>query len=514
MTRHLNADGPLLVIGDALLDHDLDGAVHRLAPDAPAPVVEEPASRVRPGGAALSALLAARGGREVVLAAPIGTHDPASRELRRLLDGRVRLVPLPLAGAPAEKIRIRTRGRTLVRVDRGGGGCGRPGPEVAAAVEGAAAVLVSDYGGTTTAHEEIRDLLSRRARAVPLVWDPHPRGADPVPGTLLATPNLPEAAKAAGVGPDEPDAAAHAARELLRRWEVAGLCVTLGAEGALLTFNGSSPLIVPAPPVAAEDSCGAGDAFAAALALALGEGQAPSDAVGRAVAEAARFVGSGGAAAVPGPEAAAKQAPALADVAARRPGSVRGALAAVEAARARGASIVATGGCFDVLHAGHLASLRSARSLGGFLVVCLNSDASVRRLKGQGRPVHRVEDRATLLAALDCVDAVAVFEEDEPSALLGRIRPDLWVKGGDYAGRELPEAALVASWGGRVATVPYLDGHSSTSTLDALEAAAAAKATGVPAGDPASIQYADVEAAQGSADDAAAVPVDDVFPAR
>jgi rfaE bifunctional protein nucleotidyltransferase chain/domain len=137
---------------------------------------------------------------------------------------------------------------------------------------------------------------------------------------------------------------------------------------------------------------------------------------------------------------------------------------------------VATGGCFDVLHAGHLACLRSARSLGDFLVVCLNSDASVTRLKGQGRPVHKVEDRAALLAALDCVDAVAVFEEDEPSALLDRIRPDLWVKGGDYAGRELPEAALIASWGGRVATVPYLDGRSSTSTLDALESAAARRA--------------------------------------
>jgi rfaE bifunctional protein nucleotidyltransferase chain/domain len=472
MTRRLGAEGPLLVVGDALLDHDLEGAVTRLTPDAPAPVVEEPTSRVRPGGAALSALLAAGAGREVVLAAPIGAHDPASRELRRLLEGRVRLVPLPLAGAPAEKIRIRTRGRTLVRVDRGGGDCGEPGPEAVEAFDAAAAILVSDYGGASTAQPGIRALLSERAQRVPLVWDPHPRGADPVPGTLLATPNLSEAAGAAGVDAGEPDAAATAARALLRRWSVAGLCVTLGPDGALLTFNGSSPLIVPAPSVHTNDTCGAGDAFAAALMSALAEGLAPSDAVGRAVAEAADFVAAGGAAGIAGPEAAARRARPVLAATNRRPGSVRGALAAVEAARARGASIVATGGCFDVLHAGHLACLRSARSLGDFLVVCLNSDASVTRLKGQGRPVHKVEDRAALLAALDCVDAVAVFEEDEPSALLDRIRPDLWVKGGDYAGRELPEAALIASWGGRVATVPYLDGRSSTSTLDALESAA------------------------------------------
>ncbi|HEX4789597.1 MAG TPA: PfkB family carbohydrate kinase [Actinospica sp.] len=470
MTRHARTDGPLLVVGDALLDRDLDGPVTRLAPDAPAPVVENPTSRVRPGGAALTALLAARTGREVVLLSPIGEDDPASRELRRLLDGRVRLVPLPLAGAPAEKIRIRTRGRTLVRVDRGGGACGEPGPEAVAAIRDAAAVLVSDYGGGTSAQPALRALLAERAQSVPLLWDPHPRGADPVPGTLLATPNAAEALNAAGVRKNDPDAAAHAARRLLETWPVAGLCVTLGEEGALLAFNGGSPLLVPAPQVTAADTCGAGDAFAAALALALSEGELPSPAVARAVAEAAAFVQAGGAAALTGPDAA-PSGPAP-ESAAGKPGSVGAALAAVQAARARGARIVATGGCFDVLHAGHLDCLRSARALGDFLVVCVNSDASVRRLKGRGRPVNTVADRAALLAAFDCVDAVAVFGEDDPSALLDRIRPDLWVKGGDYSGRELPEAALVASWGGRAVTVPYLNNHSSTLTLSALEQAA------------------------------------------
>lgn len=467
----IRREGPLLVVGDVVLEHDLDGPATGLDPDAPAPIIRDPLSMMRPGGAALTALLAAQTGREVLLAAPIGEDDPASEELRDRLDGRVRLLPLPLTGAPAERIRIRAHGRTVVRVDRGGGVCGDPGPEVIEAIGRAAAVLVSDHGGTTTSQLMLRDLLSERAAVVPLLWDPDPRGAAPVEGTMLATPNLAEALIVAGVRADVPDAAAHAARVLLEQWPAAGVCVTLGADGALLTFNGNSPLLAPAPRVQATDTYGAGDAFIVALALALLSEQPPSAAVAHAVDAAAAFVQAGGVSGLAGPDTAVhpsvlKQSPA------RRPGSVRAAVAAVEAARADGAQIVATGGSFDVLHAGHLSCLRAARALGDFLVVFLNSDASVRRLKGRGRPVNKAADRAALLLALECVDAVAVFGEDAPTALLDRIRPDLWVKGGDYTGMELPESALVASWGGRVATVPYLNGHSSKTVLEALEGSA------------------------------------------
>jgi rfaE bifunctional protein nucleotidyltransferase chain/domain len=124
--------------------------------------------------------------------------------------------------------------------------------------------------------------------------------------------------------------------------------------------------------------------------------------------------------------------------------------------------VVAAGGCFDVLHAGHVSMLRAARSLGDCLVVCMNSDDSVRRLKGQGRPLNSAADRAEVLAALDCVDGVAVFEEDTPERLIGELRPDIWVKGGDYDGRELPEAGALRPWGGRVVTVPYLSGRSTS----------------------------------------------------
>jgi rfaE bifunctional protein nucleotidyltransferase chain/domain len=133
--------------------------------------------------------------------------------------------------------------------------------------------------------------------------------------------------------------------------------------------------------------------------------------------------------------------------------------------RSRGGIVVATGGCFDILHAGHIACLEAARTMGDALVVLLNSDASVRRLKGPGRPVISAAERAGVLLALRCVDAVEIFDEDDPRAALDRLRPDVWVKGGDYAGAPIPEAELVEGWGGRVALVPYLDGHSTTSIL-------------------------------------------------
>jgi rfaE bifunctional protein nucleotidyltransferase chain/domain len=137
----------------------------------------------------------------------------------------------------------------------------------------------------------------------------------------------------------------------------------------------------------------------------------------------------------------------------------------VEQVRARGGRVVATGGCFDVLHAGHVAMLQAARSLGDCLIVCLNSDESVRRLKGEGRPVVGQHDRADVLRALACVDAVVVFEEDTPDRILRELQPDLWAKGGDYSEDSLPEAAVLAEWGGQAVVLPYLEGRSTTTLL-------------------------------------------------
>ena len=288
-----------------------------------------------------------------------------------------------------------------------------------------------------------------------MVSDPHPRGADPVPSSRLVTPNGAEAAQAAaGVPADARGLAAVGARAeaLIRKWGVGAVAVTLGARGALLSYGGGAPMVMPAVAVTGRDTCGAGDAFAAGAALALADGAVTGEAVAAAVAAASAFVARGG--------AAAWESPPEPNVVAE-PG-IDGLLDRV---RASGGTVVATGGCFDLLHPGHVATLQAARGLGDCLVVCINSDASVRRLKGPSRPLVTATDRARVLEALSFVDAVVVFDEDTPVEVLDRLRPDVWAKGGDYEDADLPEAALVRSWGGRVVLLPYLSGRSTTAVL-------------------------------------------------
>ncbi|WP_205696806.1 D-glycero-beta-D-manno-heptose 1-phosphate adenylyltransferase [Conexibacter sp. SYSU D00693] len=442
---------PLVVVGDALLDRDLDGAVERLAPDAPAPVVDRPCSTARPGGAALAAALAAADGREVTLVTGIA-DDGAGEELRRLVGAAgVRLVDLGLRGSTPEKVRVRADGRVLVRLDHGGED-GRPaglGAAARAAVEWADAVLVADYGRGVAADGAVRAALATAARRAPVVWDPHPKGPAPVPGATLATPNAGEAAHFAPDG----DAAqpGDRAAALCRAWRAEHVAVTLGARGAVLAAAGDAavPEHVPAP-AASGDPCGAGDRFAAAAAGALADGASARDAVVLAVRRAAAFVAAGGAGTFrPGAPVAADPAEALA-----------------ARVRAAGGTVVAAGGCFDILHAGHVALLERARAHGDCLVVCLNSDVSVRRLKGPARPVVREADRAAVLEGLACVDAVALFDEDTPEALLERLQPHVWVKGGDYDPERLPETAALRRWGGRAVTVPLVEGRSTTTIIE------------------------------------------------
>ncbi|MEU0195876.1 D-glycero-beta-D-manno-heptose 1-phosphate adenylyltransferase [Streptomyces afghaniensis] len=444
---------PLAVVGDVLLDEDIEGVSTRLSPDAPAPVVDVTGDRRHPGGAGLAAALAARGGRDVVLVTALGDDD-ASEAVRRDLRGRVRLLELPLKGTLPVKTRVLAGGRPVVRIDRGGGTPGEPDDAVREALANARAILVADYGRHTAG--ALRPHLEGAARRTPLVWDPHPKGDPPVPGARLVTPNAAEAqALYPGSGGTSLGAYAERGTRLAERWRAAGVAVTLGDRGVLLARPGSgTPMLVPVPYRADGDPCGAGDCFAATTAAALADGLLPEEALQRAVAEAAAFVAAGGAGnpdlwrtePPPGPED---------DV-------TTDAFALAESVRARGGTVVATGGCFDLVHAGHVGLLESARRIGDCLIVCLNSDASVTRRKGPGRPLNPAADRARVLAALGSVDAVVVFEEDTPEAVLARLRPDVWVKGGDYSVQDLPEAETLRAWGGQAVVLPYLDGRSTT----------------------------------------------------
>ncbi|WP_439379526.1 PfkB family carbohydrate kinase [Amycolatopsis lexingtonensis] len=453
---------PLVVLGDTLLDVDAEGTAERLCPEAPVPVVDLTARRRRPGGAGLAALLAARSAAEVVLVTPLG-DDEGGHALTGLLEPDVTMLPLPLRGTTVCKTRVRAGGQSLLRLDSGDGTAGTgplPGP-VREALAEAGAILVADYGRGLTRNPHVRRVLHERAGHVPVVWDPHPRGARPVPGTALATPNLAEA-RAVLAGHEDP---AELAKLLRGHWHAGAVAVTTGARGAVLA-DGLGETEVPIPAAArppghpAPDTCGAGDRFAAAATAALLGGADVPEAVATAVEAAARFVAAGGAIAlstedgpVPDPQPAAD------------------AFGLAERVRAGGGRLIATGGCFDLLHPGHVSLLRQARSLGDALVVCLNSDASVRALKGPGRPLVHDRDRARLLAALSFVDAVAVFDEPTPDAVLERLRPHVWVKGGDYAAADLPERAVVQRHGGEVVLVPTVPGYS-TSRLVAAAASA------------------------------------------
>ncbi|MEU0335937.1 PfkB family carbohydrate kinase [Streptomyces sp. NPDC006193] len=450
---------PLVVVGDALLDHDLCGRAERLAPDAPVPVVHGARRSSRPGGAALAACLAAGDGRPVTLVTALG-DDTASDTLRELLAGRVGLVEVPLDGALCSKTRVLAGDRPLLRLDDGDGRAREATRHAVAAIASADGVLVADYGRGTA--DVLRDALAHTD--APVVWDPHVRGRPPVPGVRLATPSAQEARAFARRLDDGEETggtaglrtAARDARTLVRAWQARAVAVTLGERGALLS-HGETPLLVPTPAAAPGDPCGAGDRFAATAAGLLADGLLTEAAVQGAVHAATRYVAEGGARAVAAPQRPEPAAPPAADG-----DTTADAVRTAARVRAAGGTVVAAGGCFDLLHAGHVALLQAARRAGDCLIVCVNSDDSVRRRKGDGRPLVPAVDRVRVLRALECVDAVAVFAEDTPERILGELRPHIWAKGGDYARTRLPEQPLVESWGGQVLLLPYLDGRSTT----------------------------------------------------
>ncbi|HET9499517.1 MAG TPA: D-glycero-beta-D-manno-heptose 1-phosphate adenylyltransferase [Marmoricola sp.] len=454
--------GPLVVVGDTLLDIDLEGQAGKIAPDAPVPVLRDVGERPRAGGAGLAADIAANlGDRDVVLVTALADDD-AGRTLRDQLDG-AQVLALHQGGGTQIKQRLRADGQTLLRIDSGCPGevTGPVPEELDALLARAAAVLVSDYGRGVAAHPGIAERLAAAASRLPLVWDPHLRGPRPVAGARLVTPNRAEAdelfsrcGRAVG-GRVGPVTRAHRQAEaLVEEWGVHAVAITLGSRGALLSYGSGVPQLIPARAVSGGDVCGAGDSFTAAAALALAAGAVTSEAVAAGVQTAGDFVAGGGASGWQ----ASRTVP-------QHP-TERDGRSVVRAIHNRGGTVVATGGCFDLLHAGHVETLEAARSLGDCLVVCLNSDASVRRLKGPSRPLVDQADRRRVLQSLSCVDAVVVFDEDSPDRVLGELRPDIWVKGGDYSAEQLPEREVLAQWGGQAVTVPYLSGRSTSHLVE------------------------------------------------
>ena len=476
-----------LVVGEAMLDRTLWGRARRLCPDGPAPVLSDLVRTEQPGGAANTALNLAALGARVRLASLVGA-DEAGDALRSALEaGRVDAdaVLVPIGRRTLTKTRVVADGRLLARFDEGCTAAPEPAESlglarrIAASARSSDVVTVSDYAYGVLGPEIRAALRGPASRGTPLVVDARDLTLYAALRPLAVVPNHVEACALLGIAPEASGRAAQIAAQasgLLRLTGARMVVVTLDAEGAILLRNGRAPVHVPSSAPAVVDACGAGDTFAAALSLSLAAGDAPEDAVAAASLAAAVVVGKRGTATCSAAElaraAAGGDRPRAPAAAPRILSSAAQARRLADACRRSGRRVVFTNGCFDVVHRGHADYLRAARQLGDVLIVGVNDDASVRRLKGPGRPVNACADRLELVASLGCVDHVLAFAEATPAALIEAVRPDVFVKGGDYTRSALPEAALVERLGGRVVLLDYLEGYSTTGVIARIRGAA------------------------------------------
>jgi D-beta-D-heptose 7-phosphate kinase/D-beta-D-heptose 1-phosphate adenosyltransferase len=459
----------VLVVGDLMLDHHVHGHVRRISPEAPVPVVALLREDDSPGGAGNVAATLAGLGCPVTLAGLVG-DDPEGRRLADSLRARgvERLVTLSGPGLNTiTKTRILSDShQQLLRLDRDGdraafaAAAGGLLEAVLPLVDQSQAVVLADYEKGVLTPEVVRAVIDRcRQRGIPCVVDPKKTDFRVYARATVVTPNLMEAERAVGRSLPGDAVVAEAAIELRERLELDAMLITRGPDGMTLSTPAGITQ-VPAEARAVADVTGAGDTVVAALAACLGSGWPIADACRLASIAAGIAVSHPGTYVVTSGElegAWSGLSPKVLSWAAARK--------RIGEARRRGRSIVFTNGCFDILHAGHLASLEGAKRLGDILVVGLNSDASVRGLKGDTRPVITQENRAGLLAGLACVDMVVIFDEPTPESLIRHLEPDILVKGGDYTIDQVAGGDFVIARGGKVMTLPLVPGLSTTSIL-------------------------------------------------
>jgi D-beta-D-heptose 7-phosphate kinase / D-beta-D-heptose 1-phosphate adenosyltransferase len=460
------------VVGDLMLDEYVAGAVDRISPEAPVPVVRVRDTEYRLGGAANVARQAAMLGARVSLAGIVGL-DATGEQLLRLCQaaGIDTRAVIELEGrATTRKLRVLGHHQQLLRLDwEDVTPCTASSTArmISRLVEEPRphAVILSDYAKGVLTPETIAAVVQHRG-GEPVIVDPKSRDFTRYRGATLITPNLRELEVASQriLDPDDTESVGAAARPLVDQLGLQAMIVTLGDRGMLLVPASGPAFAVPAAKHEVYDVTGAGDTAIAVLALSLAA-QAPlCSAVHIANAAAGVSVGQVGAVAV--------DLQSIRNVLAARPDEkilLREALAARAASwRMAGKRVVFTNGCFDLLHSGHLALLESAAKLGDVLVLAINSDDSVRRLKGAERPLVPQAERAALLAALSFVDAVTVFDEDTPLETLQAVRPHVLVKGADYRPDQIVGREFVESNGGRVALVPLVPDKSTSALVERI----------------------------------------------
>lgn len=464
-------DAHVAVLGDAMLDRYVDGAVERISPEAPIPVLSVRGERTAPGGAGNVTRNLTRLGARATLIAAIGADgDGAALEALLAREAGATLALERQADRPtAVKTRYMAGTQQLLRADRevpgpldAQGEARLLGALSAALGAGARALVLSDYGKGLLSDRVIAAALAQaREAGAAVIVDPKGRDFARYGGADFITPNRQELALATGL-PTEDDAEVEAAaRAVARDAGIAAVLATRSERGMTL-WDGRVARHLPARAREVFDVAGAGDTVVAALAAGLAGGAAALDAARLANVAAGVVVAKRGTAAVsPGEILAALHGEAVAAEDAKLATRAE-AQARVAAWRARGLSVGFTNGCFDLLHPGHVSLLRQARAACDRLVVAINTDASVRRLKGPDRPIQGETSRAAVLAGLASVDLVTAFAEDTPLDLIRALKPDVLVKGADYRPDQVVGGPEVERWGGRVVLADLVDGHSTS----------------------------------------------------
>jgi D-beta-D-heptose 7-phosphate kinase/D-beta-D-heptose 1-phosphate adenosyltransferase len=421
----------VVVLGDAMLDRYVFGGISRISPEAPIQILRVVREEERPGGAASVALDLAALGARVRLVACAGDDD-TGRALRRLLTSSridAKGVVTLRGRATTLKTRMVARGAShsvsqqVLRVDREDATPLRAADEtkliakLRAALRGAGALVISDYAKGVVSERTARAVIAAARKAkVPVVVDPKGRDYARYRGATVITPNRKEAFEATGIEPSGAAGAEACGRRLIEQTRVAAAVITLDKDGMAIVPRRGPAELVPTTPREVYDVTGAGDVVVAVLGMALADGRTLSEAVHLANVAAGVEVGKVGATPVSREEIL--HALGVAPAAAHRVVDVPTLRLELAPLRAAGKKVVFTNGCFDIVHAGHTRYLGEARREGDVLVVGLNSDSSTRRLKGPGRPVNRQRDRAEVLASLESVDYVVVFDEDTPARLV------------------------------------------------------------------------------------------------
>jgi len=456
----------ILVLGDLMLDRYWHGDTSRISPEAPVPVVLVGEAEERPGGAGNVALNISSLGAHASLLGLTG-NDEACQSLESIMQtAGVECHFQRLSDKPTvTKLRVLSRHQQLIRLDfeDGFSATDQAGllDRFKAQLAGVKAVILSDYGkGTLTDIQQF--VQPARAAGIPILVDPKGNDFEIYRGVTVITPNLSEFEAVVGHARTDDELVSKGAA-LIKDKELTALLVTRSEKGMTLLQADKPPFHLPTRAREVFDVTGAGDTVISVLAAALAAGESLEDATALSNLAAGVVVSKLGTATTTVSEL---KATIRAEQYVERGAVTKAQLAdLVSEAQAHGEKVVMTNGCFDILHPGHVTYLQQAKKLGDRLIIAVNDDASVKRLKGPARPINNVEQRMAVMAALECVDWVVPFTEDTPEQLICELGPDILVKGGDYRTEDIAGGQCVIDRGGEVRVLDYIEGHSTTDII-------------------------------------------------